>query len=295
MSTVKFVIDEIKVLDTTNNFSDSAPFAEDEVYFAVLNYDGSGKTITENRIPRSGEFNLDSGESRKNIELAEVEVEDGEFNLLQVNVTEDEGLDPIGFLKAVKDATFGTLKIIEALEVEPGKDFDKVELLEKGVDQLAASAEGFYKALDAEEDSVGSFVVGLTNINGEITFKWQPTDDAKTVLFSPPESSFAYFESTGSGGRYVYIVSAEIVDSSIPDTTQGLQVVGRDGNDTLLGTKRNDTLIAGNAQDQLFGEAGDDYLNGGDGDDILRAGDGNDTLLGGNGQDQLLAMLATIS
>ncbi|ETX29385.1 Hint domain-containing protein [Roseivivax isoporae] len=60
--------------------------------------------------------------------------------------------------------------------------------------------------------------------------------------------------------------------------TSGVWIDGRDGNDTLLGSRGADTLAGG---------GGDDYIEGGDGDDLLSTGLGQDTLSGGAGNDTL--------
>jgi Ca2+-binding RTX toxin-like protein len=55
----------------------------------------------------------------------------------------------------------------------------------------------------------------------------------------------------------------------------------------LLGRGGNDTLIGGDSADDLAGDAGDDSLVGNGGADDLFGGIGDDTLLGGDGDDDL--------
>jgi Ca2+-binding RTX toxin-like protein len=66
-----------------------------------------------------------------------------------------------------------------------------------------------------------------------------------------------------------------------------LNVIGTDGNDTLLGLAADDTLSGGLGNDTLKGGKGNDSLDGGDGNDLLDGGEGNDTLVGGAGNDNL--------
>jgi Ca2+-binding RTX toxin-like protein len=67
----------------------------------------------------------------------------------------------------------------------------------------------------------------------------------------------------------------------------GLEILGNDGHNTLLGTAYADRLEGGAGDDQLVGDDGDDQLVGDDGDDLLIDGAGADTLIGGAGNDRL--------
>lgn len=55
----------------------------------------------------------------------------------------------------------------------------------------------------------------------------------------------------------------------------------------LIGRTGNDTLIGGSADDQLYGGTGNDTLVGGAGNDILNASQGADSLSGGAGDDRI--------
>ena len=77
------------------------------------------------------------------------------------------------------------------------------------------------------------------------------------------------------------------------------QVMGGEGNDTLMGNaaapttlmggEGNDTLTGGSMDDMLEGGSDDDSLRGMGGNDMLDGGSGNDTLVGGTGADTLMA------
>jgi Ca2+-binding RTX toxin-like protein len=64
-------------------------------------------------------------------------------------------------------------------------------------------------------------------------------------------------------------------------------LIGRTGNDTLLGGGGNDTLDGGSEYDSLFGGEDNDTLIGGSGHDTLDGGSEYDSLLGGDGNDSL--------
>lgn len=67
----------------------------------------------------------------------------------------------------------------------------------------------------------------------------------------------------------------------------GDRLEGRGGDDRMLGLGGNDALFGGDGSDVLYGGEGDDLLDGGDGDDRLVADGGFDTLRGGLGHDTL--------
>ena len=75
-------------------------------------------------------------------------------------------------------------------------------------------------------------------------------------------------------------------------------MLGRAGDDTLIGWDRSDAIYGGGGEDRLEGHGGDDRmiahrgddtLIGGAGGDVLFGGDGNDLLEGGEGDDRLSA------
>lgn len=70
-----------------------------------------------------------------------------------------------------------------------------------------------------------------------------------------------------------------------------LQVLGKDGNDTLTGSNQDDFLSGQVGNDYLFGGLGEDWLSGGVGDDQLKGGQGKDVFvidLGANQTDLFL-------
>lgn len=106
--------------------------------------------------------------------------------------------------------------------------------------------------------------------------RFGPFDDVETIVVD-----------AGAGNDTVVITGNIRVDA---------EILGGDGNDTLIGGKGsdflsgdagNDTLIGGNGNDSLSGGDGRDVLIGGNGHDQLSGGAGNDVLIGGSGNDQL--------
>jgi Ca2+-binding RTX toxin-like protein len=67
----------------------------------------------------------------------------------------------------------------------------------------------------------------------------------------------------------------------------GIQCVGTNKSDIIIGTEGDDEIDGGNGNDIIFGHAGNDKIRGGNGNDTLDGGDGNDELKGGNGTDVL--------
>ncbi len=83
----------------------------------------------------------------------------------------------------------------------------------------------------------------------------------------------------GGAGNDSLIVSSGI--------TQGVQLLGGDGSDTLNGGSGNDTLDGGGGRDDLRGNVGNDLIRGGDDNDTLNGGAGDDTIGGGAGNDRI--------
>ena len=95
-------------------------------------------------------------------------------------------------------------------------------------------------------------------------------------------------EFEGGDGDDVFTVGAGV--------TASWTILGRGGDDILIGGDGNDTINGESGDDTLNGGSGNDTLTGQGGTDILNGGDGNDTLLmsnvsgeanGGDGDDQI--------
>lgn len=63
-------------------------------------------------------------------------------------------------------------------------------------------------------------------------------------------------------------------------------VVGTDGNDTIIGNSQDNMLSGGDGNDSIEAGSGNNQLIGGSGNDILVGGTGNDTMIGGDGDDE---------
>jgi Ca2+-binding RTX toxin-like protein len=88
-----------------------------------------------------------------------------------------------------------------------------------------------------------------------------------------------------SGAEFLRIYAAWRGGQEPTRPTEGLQLTGTAGADTLLGGTAADGLQGLWGDDYLRGYEGADVLNGGDGFDILHGNQGNDTLSGGLGGD----------
>jgi len=168
-----------------------------------------------------------------------------------------------------------------------------------GKDQIVLGAE--FTALDridgGDGDDVllvdGNYAAGVvlgatTLVNVEMielaagnSYKFTLSDAANTGGLSIDGSALGK-------GETLYV-------SGVLETSNGLEIGGGAGNDTLLGGGNgdefsggagNDALTGNGGADDLDGGAGNDSLTGGDGSDRLTAGAGIDTLLGGAGGDR---------
>ncbi|MFU8778312.1 MAG: nidogen-like domain-containing protein [Roseovarius sp.] len=101
------------------------------------------------------------------------------------------------------------------------------------------------------------------------------------------ENAVLDFALTGDAS---FFASAAEVPVTITETVTTadpvpLNLIGTDGNDTLLGAALDDTLTALGGDDRLEGRGGNDQLNGGEGDDTLDGGDGDDLIAASGGND----------
>ena len=97
---------------------------------------------------------------------------------------------------------------------------------------------------------------------------------------------------TGGYAQGDVITGVEQIDgSNFNDTliadNSGMELQGRDGDDSLRGGSSNDRLTGGSGSDTIEGGGGNDSIRGDDGNDSIMGGDGNDTIFGGGGADQL--------
>jgi Ca2+-binding RTX toxin-like protein len=64
-----------------------------------------------------------------------------------------------------------------------------------------------------------------------------------------------------------------------------MQIDGRDGDDTIIGSSANDQIFGGLGNDSLSGYLGKDAIVGDEGDDFIEGGAGNDRIAAGIGDD----------
>lgn len=89
-------------------------------------------------------------------------------------------------------------------------------------------------------------------------------------------------------------ITANNVSELPPDGSEvlGIEMIGSEGDDTLVGSYFNDTLIGSSGRDSINGSGGADWIGGGDeaGEwlgDYIDGGAGNDTIWGNEGNDYL--------
>lgn len=125
--------------------------------------------------------------------------------------------------------------------------------------------------------------VRFVDVNGAIYINFDDVGIEKVVIGTGVS---AIADTTGTG-------QVGIQAGSAPNA---LNIIGNNGNNTIIATAFNDTIEGAFGIDILYGESGNDTLNGGadndsvsggDGNDSLNGDLGNDTLSGGNGQDTI--------
>ena len=132
---------------------------------------------------------------------------------------------------------------------------------------------------DPDDQSIDTAVYRGNQSEYEITYH---SDGSVTVAHVNPNVGLP--EDDGID-RLFNIEVLRFADGEI--STHAPDMIGTNGNDTLVGDGRANRIFGLNGNDLLQGLAGNDLLDGGAGNDTLEGGSGNDTLLGGAGNDRL--------
>ncbi|WP_303680773.1 Ig-like domain-containing protein, partial [Pelodictyon luteolum] len=127
----------------------------------------------------------------------------------------------------------------------------------------------------------------LFDANGDLIAAYASFDAAKAVATAGQTIKIADI-SDSSISTYTLTGSTDVsIDASL-DSSDGVNLYGNDGNNTLIGGSKNDTLSGGIGNDTLQGGGGNDTLTGGTGNDSIDGGADNDTLTGGAGADAIV-------
>lgn len=179
-----------------------------------------------------------------------------------------------------------TRRIPQFQRLESRRVFDASAVLDEGVVQIDADAEGGEITVVESGDSVsvmqGSEQLAAFDVDAvmSITFLGGDGDDNFANNTSlPSEIHGGAGDDTLQGGS---------ADDTIHGDEGDDRVLGGEGDDVLFGGTGDDILRGGDGDDALYGESGVDELFGEDGADYLDGGDDQDTLTGGAGADQML-------
>jgi hypothetical protein len=123
----------------------------------------------------------------------------------------------------------------------------------------------------------------------------QPSADLRTIVVTSISTSAVDIVTDIStlifadGNVYVSLNEQGLVLSEASNINivgdVAVKVLGRGGDDTLVGGAGDDTLVGGAGDDTIDGGGGDDTIDGGGGDDTIDGGGGDDTIDGGGGAD----------
>ncbi|MBU1657471.1 tandem-95 repeat protein, partial [bacterium] len=166
-----------------------------------------------------------------------------------------------------------TINVADIQEMNVINGTDNAEWIQSGTDGIDT-----INALGGNDRIDGS--AGADHINGGDGYDmvdYRDSNEGVNVNLATGEGSGG----TAEGDTYESV--EKVYGSSHDDTIVGRDDVGGD----LIGNEGNDTIIAGDSGNWLHGGAGDDTLNGGAGDDRIRTGEGADFVDGGAGIDTL--------
>ncbi|NOX53740.1 MAG: hypothetical protein GXP27_04760, partial [Planctomycetes bacterium] len=127
--------------------------------------------------------------------------------------------------------------------------------------------------LTITSDAADPIVVAVNS--GEVTVNGQPT--------GVQAADVRELQVEGGPGANNIDLSA-VTPADFPNL-HSVEVHGRGGNDTVVGTALDDSLFGEEGDDELWGGAGNDTLTAGLGDDELHGEDGVDLLDAGLGDD----------
>ncbi|NEP45190.1 MAG: hypothetical protein F6K35_40610, partial [Okeania sp. SIO2H7] len=195
---------------------------------------------------------------------AEIEILDGDTNIIDVSVRLDLGTTRIGTpaSKTLSISNSGDRSLV-LTDLNLPDGFSPATALENNFNLRPGNALELEVRLDAETGGAFSGSLELTAVDGQEN------------LFN--------FRSTIYGA-----VNGDREDNTLVGSAVADSFSGADGSDRLFGKGGDDDLRGGPGNDRLFGGNGDDLLNGGIGRDRLNGGPGDDTLTGGASIDRFI-------
>ncbi|MEM1170690.1 MAG: hypothetical protein AAGJ08_16810 [Cyanobacteria bacterium P01_H01_bin.35] len=195
---------------------------------------------------------------------AEIEILDGDTNIIDVNVRLDFDSTRVGTptSKTLTIANTGDRPLI-LTDLNLPDGFSPVDPLPNNFNLAPEDTLELAVQLDAETG--GAF-------NGTLELI---ASDSEENLFGFTSTIYGAVNGSGADDR--------LVGSAVADT-----LAGGGGNDRIFGKRGDDNLQGNSGNDHLFGGSGDDTLVGGIGRDRLNGGEGDDTLTGGASIDRFI-------
>ncbi len=155
-----------------------------------------------------------------------------------------------------------------SFQVDDGTDLSNVASRDVGgVTQLDGTVLNVYGTTDVDQITVNENAFLTINCNG-VNYSYAPASVTAINIYANDGADTIRIDGLFAG--------------------TALQAFGGKGNDTLrtaATVTQGVTLVGQEGNDLLIGGAGNDSLSGGDGEDWLNGGDGNDDLSGGAGND----------
>ncbi|WP_315968028.1 type I secretion C-terminal target domain-containing protein, partial [Acidovorax bellezanensis] len=118
-------------------------------------------------------------------------------------------------------------------------------------------------------------VYGTLHIDSTGAYTYTPTTPPDGAIHASQQDVFQYRLEAGnvvedSANLTITIAGDGVgLQPGVPHVTEGLEMLGTAGDETLVGGLANDTLSGGLGNDTLIGGKGDDTLLGGAGDDVF--------------------------
>ena len=170
---------------------------------------------------------------------------------------------------------------IQAFPIGAGASEQSLDLLDDGVDNDSAPRITDPGALSAAITGGGITAADVLEVQVYVNGQLEQTIPSANLVATPfglkYEVDLTGLSSSNPEDIQVVAVATDGANTTV-STSQIVENLSNDGNDTMFGDSGSDTM---------FGEGGNDILHGGIGNDGMDGGLGNDSLFGGEGNDEL--------
>ena len=195
----------------------------------------------------------------------------------------ESGIDYVSYANATQGVTL-TLNGSTGTQVSVGDFTDTIVNIEGVIGSN-------YQDVLTGDDGVNFFAPGINDsyssaAQSSTADKIDGGGGSDWVQFDNLDSSYHIDADLSAGHVYIY-QGSDVSEKNYVELTSIENLIGSDGDDTIIGSTIGANLMGGAGNDSISGGEGYDVIHGGDGDDNLAGGKGNNILDGGEGHDRV--------